>query len=175
MPRRVFYSFHYQNDYWRVQQIRNIGMIEGNAIAYANEWEEIQRKGDWAIKNWINNNLIGKSCLVVLIGSETANRKYVLYEIERAWNEGKGVCGVHIHNLKDRYGLSASKGSNPFLKFRYDNQFFIPFSCPILDPVPEFNFRTGESSYYNSIVNQLPTLIENAIRYRHGKGNISQM
>lgn len=26
--RRVFYSFHYENDVMRVQQIRNIGVLE---------------------------------------------------------------------------------------------------------------------------------------------------
>ena len=29
--RQVFYSFHYANDVMRVQQIRNIGMVEGNS------------------------------------------------------------------------------------------------------------------------------------------------
>lgn len=28
--RQVFYSFHFDNDVMRVQQVRNIGAIEGN-------------------------------------------------------------------------------------------------------------------------------------------------
>ena len=35
----VFYSFHFGNDVMRVQQIRNIGSIEGNAPTTPNEWE----------------------------------------------------------------------------------------------------------------------------------------
>ena len=31
MARRVFFSFHYQRDIWRVNQIRNIGEIVGTA------------------------------------------------------------------------------------------------------------------------------------------------
>ena len=30
MKRQVFYSFHYDNDAMRVQQVRNIGALEGN-------------------------------------------------------------------------------------------------------------------------------------------------
>ena len=45
MPKRqVFYSFHYKNDVMRVQQIRNIGVIEGNIPVSSNTWEEIERK-----------------------------------------------------------------------------------------------------------------------------------
>lgn len=39
--------------------------------------------------------------MVVLIGEDTAKRKWVKYEIKKAWNEGKGVLGIYIHNLKD--------------------------------------------------------------------------
>ena len=98
--RQIFYSFHYDNDVFRVQQIRNIGAIEGNKPVSANEWETIKRGGDAAIKRWIDDNMKYKSCLVVLIGSETANRPWVDYEIRKAWNDGKGVLGIYIHNLK---------------------------------------------------------------------------
>lgn len=33
MARRVFYSFHYVPDNWRVSQVRNIGAIEDNKPA----------------------------------------------------------------------------------------------------------------------------------------------
>jgi hypothetical protein len=49
-------------------------------------------------------NLNGRTCLVVLIGSLTARRKWVKYEIEQAWNAGPGVVGIYIHNLKDGKG-----------------------------------------------------------------------
>ena len=34
----VFYSFHFDNDVMRVQQIRNIGMIDGNEPVSKNDW-----------------------------------------------------------------------------------------------------------------------------------------
>lgn len=73
--RQVFYSFHYENDVFRVQQIRNIGALEDNEPVSPNEWESIKRRGEASIKEWIDDNLRYKSCVIVLIGEETANRK----------------------------------------------------------------------------------------------------
>ena len=84
MKRQVFYSFHYENDVMRVQQIRNIGAIEGNAPVSANEWEQVKRNGDSAIKRWIDQNMQNRSCVIVLIGESTASRQWVKYEIEKA-------------------------------------------------------------------------------------------
>lgn len=117
MARRVFFSFHYIPDNWRASQVRNIGAIEGNAPVSDNDWETITEGGDSAIKRWINAQMKGRSCAVVLIGSRTAGRKWINYEIEKAWNDGKGIVGIYIHNLKNRDGEQSSKGSNPFREF----------------------------------------------------------
>lgn len=87
----VFYSFHFDNDVMRVQQVRNIGVIEGNQPASPNDWEEIKRKGKAAVQNWIDENMKYKRCVIVLVGSETTNREWVRYEIEKAWNDGKAL------------------------------------------------------------------------------------
>ena len=39
-----------------------------------------------------------KTCVVVLIGAETADRPWVKHEIEEGWNDGKGVVGVYMSN-----------------------------------------------------------------------------
>jgi hypothetical protein len=57
--------------------------------------------------------LLGRSCVVVLIGSATNGRKWVKYEMEKAWADGKGVVGIHIHGLKDASGHQAQKGKTP--------------------------------------------------------------
>ena len=41
--RQIFYSFHFKNDVMRVQQIRNIGVIEGNEPVSKNNWEEYSK------------------------------------------------------------------------------------------------------------------------------------
>lgn len=112
--RQVFYSFHFDNDVMRVQQIRNIGALEENKPVAANEWEQVKRGGDAAIERWINDNMKYRSCVVVLVGSKTAERKWVQYEINKGWSERKGIVGINIHNLKcPRNGISM-QGANPF-------------------------------------------------------------
>jgi len=44
-----------------------MGVVEGNKPATDNDWEEITSGGDRAIKKWIDDQLYGKSCNVVLI------------------------------------------------------------------------------------------------------------
>ena len=92
MKRQVFYSFHFDNDVMRVWQIRKMGAIEGNEPVAPNNWEQIKRS-EYAVKKWIDDNMKYKSCVIVLVGSETASRKWVDYEIRKAWNEGKGLFG----------------------------------------------------------------------------------
>ena len=115
--RQVFYSFHYDNDVMRVQLVRNIGAVEGIAPASPNDWESIRQKGDSAIKTWIDNAMQNRSCIVVLIGSETASCKWVKYEIEKAWNEKKGLLGIYIHNLECPNTGKCKQGANPFDSF----------------------------------------------------------
>ena len=114
MKRRVFYSFHYKNDVLRVQQIRQMGVIDGDAPVSPNVWETVKRSGSMAIRNWIDENMKYKDCVVVLIGSETASREWVLYEIDKAWREKRGLIGIYIHNLKDPNTGTCIKGDNPF-------------------------------------------------------------
>ena len=112
--RRVFYSFHYVPDNWRAATVRNIGSIEGNRPATDNDWESVTRRGDAAIAQWITNQMHNRSCTVVLVGSNTANRKWINHEIIKTWNGRKGLVGIHIHGLKDSTGKISSRGANPF-------------------------------------------------------------
>src|SRR5947209_3168863 len=101
MARKVFFSFHYKPDNWRASQVRNMGLVEGNVPVSDNDWETVTRGGDNAIKKWIDDQLKGRSCAVVLVGANTAGRKWINYEITESWNSGKGLLGIHIHNLRD--------------------------------------------------------------------------
>lgn len=112
--RQVFYSFHYKPDAWRASQVRNIGVVEGNKPAPDNDWETITRSGDDAIKKWINEQMKYRSCTIVLVGKETANRKWINYEIIKSWNDGMGITGIYIHGLKNSQGYITEKGANPF-------------------------------------------------------------
>lgn len=114
MARHTFFSFHYKPDNSRAAQVRNMGVVEGNKPVSDNDWEKVTKKGDAAIKKWIADQLHGRSCTVVLVGSNTAGRKWVNHEIVTSWEDGMGVVGIHIHGLKNLDGETTAKGSNPF-------------------------------------------------------------
>jgi Thoeris protein ThsB, TIR-like domain len=102
MARRVFFSFHYQNDIWKVNIIRNSHIVEGSAAAGfqdASIWEAAKTQGDDAVHRLINRGLENTSVTCVLIGTFTAQRKYVDYEIEQSIKRGNGLLGIHINNI----------------------------------------------------------------------------
>jgi MTH538 TIR-like domain (DUF1863) len=115
MARRVFFSFNYE-DIFRVNVVRKAHIVEGCAAAGfqdASMWEEAKKKGDAAVKKLIDAGLSGTSVTVVLIGSHTATRKYVTYEIEKSIERGNGLLGVYIHNITGLDGKTISQGSAP--------------------------------------------------------------
>ena len=122
MARKVFFSFHYARDAWRVAQVRNCWLVraghETQPFLDGAAWESIKRQGDTAIKRWIDRQLAGTSVTVVLIGAATALRPYVQYEIAQSVNERKGLLGIRIHNLKDQNGAHDAMGANPFQFFQ---------------------------------------------------------
>lgn len=128
MARRVFFSFHFDRDAWRVGQVRNCNVVQSkydkNKFLDAAEWEQIKRKGEAAIKNWIDSQLEGTSVTIVLIGAQTSLRPWVDYEIEKSWKKGNGLLGVYIHNIKNQYGFTDFQGQNPFQKFTLNNNQF---------------------------------------------------
>lgn len=160
MVRRAFYSFHYQPDCSRAGQIRNMGVLEGNAPASDNDWEAVKKGGDAAIQKWIDGQLHGKSVAIVLIGSATAGRKWINYEIKAAWDAGKGVMGIYIHNLKDLDGNQASQGSNPFNGFTVGTTSMASIVKAYLPPYSDSKLA------YGHIKDNLSTWIEDAIAIR---------
>lgn len=160
MARKIFYSFHYKSDCSRAAQIRNMGIVDGNKPASDNDWEAVKKGGDDAIKKWINEQLSGKSCAVVLIGEKTAGRKWINYEIKKAWDEEKGVFGVYIHKLKDLDGNQSSKGNNPFENFNIGDE-------KLSSIIKAYNPPYSDSKEaYNYVKDNLAKWIEEAIEIR---------
>ena len=162
MARRAFYSFHYTPDNWRAAQVRNIGSIEGNRPATDNDWETVKKGGESAIKRWIAEQMKNRSCTVVLVGSNTAKRKWITYEIIKSWNDNMGVVGIHIHGLKDADGNTSSKGANPFTGITLGN------SETRLSSVVKCYNPAGRTSRerYDWITEHLANAVEEAIRIR---------
>lgn len=117
MARRVFFSFHYSRDISRVSIVRNANVIDkpqGQQILDHADWEAVKRRGPAAVRNWIDDQLVGASVTVVLIGQETASRPWVKYEVEKSYRDGKGLLGVRIHCIRNFQGNVDSPGPNPF-------------------------------------------------------------
>lgn len=117
--RRVFFSFHYQNDIWRVNQVRNSwryqheGQREAEGFFDGSIWERSKRTSDDSLKTLIREGMKNTSVTCVLAGSETYARRWVRYEIARSIVKGNGLLVVRIHNMKNQAGYVAQAGPNP--------------------------------------------------------------
>jgi len=163
MARRVFYSFHYIPDNWRASQVRQMGAIEGDAPVSDNDWEKVPKGGEAAIKKWINDQMAGRACVVVLAGTNTAGRKWIDYEIKKAWDDGKAVLAIHIHNLKNSQEQQAAKGSNPLSSVTVGKN-NVALSTIAKSYDPPFSTSTN---VYSHIKTNLATWVEDAIKIRN--------
>lgn len=166
--RRVFYSFHYKPDVVRASQVRQIGAIEGNKSATDNEWEKIitsgktQEERDAAIKNWIAAQMENRTCTIVLVGQDTANRKWINHEIVKSWDDGMGVVGIRIHGLKNFDGEISTQGDNPFDYITHG-----PTKKKLSSIVKCYNpAGTNSKERYAWIEKHLANAIEEAIKIR---------
>jgi len=160
MGRKIFFSFHYKPDNSRASLVRNIGKLEGNSPVSDNDWETVTRGGDAAIKKWIDSQMYGRSCVVVLVGAKTAGRKWINYEIKKAWDDGKGLVGIHVNKLKDFNGETANKGANPFAGFSVGG---VPLTQLVKCHTP---FGATSKAAYRDISDNIETWIEDAIAAR---------
>ena len=162
MARKCFYSFHFQPDNWRASKIRNIGAIEGNQPVSDHDWESIKKGGDDGIKKWIAGQMSGKTCAIVLVGANTAGRKWINHEIIRAWDDGLGVVGIRVHGITDVNDLTAPMGGNPFDYIGYGStgkKLSSIVKC--YDPV-----GTTSKERYAWISQHLANAVEEAIKIR---------
>jgi antiphage defense system Thoeris ThsB-like protein len=127
MARRVFFSFHFENDIWRVNQVRNANVVAGADQAGFfdhSEYAEAEKKSLTVIDRMIRERLAGTTVTIVLIGTQTAQRPWVQREIELSLAQKNGLLGIHIHHLKNRRGESSwFRGPAPTVPWS------VPFPC----------------------------------------------
>ena len=120
MTRRVFFSFHYERDVRRIQQVRNSWVVRerGSAPPFYDkaEFEDAKRRSG-GIKNWIEEQLNGCSVTAVLFGRETYEREWVQYEIKRSHERRMGILAIDIHNVRDPLTGTDLPGRNPLEKW----------------------------------------------------------
>jgi len=152
----VYFSFHYDRDCRRVQQVLQMGQLEGQPLLNAQDWESVKAKGKAAIEKWIEEQMRYKEALVVLVGKETADRPWVRYEIIKAWNDRRKIVGVRIHNLKDPVTGTDYPGPDPFARIKFkDSTSTMAKYVTVHDP--------GQDAY-NGIKANLKTWVANAYK-----------
>lgn len=118
MARRTFFSFHYEPDVWRAWNVRNSwvafpGDQQGVGFFDNSVFEASKKESADALKTFLRKGLENTSVTCVLAGQDTWTRRWVRYEIARSILKGNGLLTVHIHGVKNRYGLYGAKGANP--------------------------------------------------------------
>jgi hypothetical protein len=140
MARKTFFSFHYERDAWRAANVRNSGVLSSDdeyGFIDAADWEKIEREGDAAIKRWIQDQLKNTTVTVVLIGTETASREWVRYEIRESWKRGNAIVGVRIHGIKDPDSKTDNFGVNPLDVVKFEGGTTLSTVCKTYDWVAD--------------------------------------
>jgi MTH538 TIR-like domain (DUF1863) len=123
VSRNVFFSFSYADVInFRVNVVRNSWLMNNSNTSFVDGsiWENAKLKGDSVIKNLIYEGLMRTSVTAVLIGENTANRRWVNYEIIKSFDRGNGIFGVHINRIRSKSGYISSRGLNPLDRLGFE-------------------------------------------------------
>lgn len=143
MARQSFFSFRYKKDNWRASIVRNSWVTQDRTAAGffdTADWEEVKKKSDSAIETWIDGQLKGTSVTVVLIGSDTAGKKWINYEITASHKKGNGMLGIYVHNIKDSNSNTTTKGRNPFDDYKFEKAGTV-VTYPVYDWVADDGYK----------------------------------
>ena len=117
MARKTFFSFHYKPDVQRAQVVRRSHFFKdhGDAGFYdASAFEKTKNDDPAALKRFLIKEIQGTSVICVLIGAQTASRRWVRFEILQALCDARGLVGVSIHSIANFSGETTAAGDNPF-------------------------------------------------------------
>ena len=144
-------------DSFRASKIRNMKNFEQPIVFAEEDWSTIANQSETEIQNWIDQQLKQSDCLVVLIGEETAKKKWINYSIKRAYELNKGVVGIFVHRLLDEAGDPSERGEDPFHYVDLNSIKFSRF-------VQRFESdHVTERYVYHDIRRNITQLIENAL------------
>lgn len=133
MPRRTFFSFHYEPDVWRAWNVRNSWVVrdsgqDDRGFFDSSVFEASKRESDEALKRFLREGLENTSVTCVLAGTDTWRRRWVRYEIACSVVKGNGLLTVFIEGIRnDRQELCA-KGADPLAQmglYRTDRGIFL--------------------------------------------------
>lgn len=160
MPRYSFFSFCYEDvKNFKVNIVRKSWVLKNGDDTFIDGsiWEKEKSKGAIVIKNLIEEGLKKTSVTTVLIGDETANRRWVKYEIIKSFERGNGIVGIHINRIRGRDQSITSRGLNPLDRLAFQisedgkrirfyelrNRKWVVFS-----DLPEINNKKSNTLYF---------------------------
>jgi hypothetical protein len=117
MARRVFFSFHYARDVVRANIVKNSWVTQDREDAGffdSSVFESKKRTSDDALRRFLDDGFFNTTVTCVLIGADTAWRRWVRYEIFRSVIRGNALLGVSIHNIPNFQRQTDQPGWNPF-------------------------------------------------------------
>lgn len=117
LARNVYFSFDYNRDVHRVNQIRNMSGIQARSAAGftdATFWNDALKKGDSHIAQIIQEGLKNTVATIVCIGATTAQNKYVEYEINQSLKRGNAIIAITIHHLPNDQMKPDTHGAKPY-------------------------------------------------------------
>jgi hypothetical protein len=121
MARRTFFSFHYKPDVTRAWVVRNswvtkLAQVERDDVGFfdSSVFEDAQRESDEVLKRFLREGLKNTTVTCVLVGNETALRRWVRYEIFQSFVRGNGLLAIRVHSIPGFNKLASAAGFNPF-------------------------------------------------------------
>lgn len=162
MARYTFFSFCYEDvKNFRVNVVRNSWIANNMKDTFVDGsiWEKEKSRGSTVIKNLIEDGLNKTSVTTVLIGTETAERRWVKYEIVKSFERGNGLIGIHINKIRSKDKQISARGLNPFdrLGFHVSEDgkkihFYelVNHKWQLFSDLPEINNKKSNSIYFGN-------------------------
>ncbi len=160
MPRYAFFSFAYEDvRNFKANVVRRSWFLNHSANTFIDGsiWETEITKSPSEIKALIEDGLYQTSVTAVLIGDNTASRRWVKYEIVKSFERGNGILGIHINRIRDKFQNISSKGLNPLDRLGFkisENGKKINFfellngRWIVYKDLPEINNRKSNTLYF---------------------------
>lgn len=145
--RKIFPSYDWDEDVWRVNQIINLPNIVGkeNIGFIKNVPNEEIKRGDRAVEQWINEHMDGCSCLIVFCGEKTAYSKWVLYEIKLADRLGLGRFIINLKGMLNQKNEECQFCHDPYM---VNNLYVDPTKYPNTYTIRQYDWIADEGIYH---------------------------
>jgi hypothetical protein len=122
LARYIFFSFSYEDvTNFKVNVVRNSWLLNNREDTFIDGsiWETQRTKNPNAIKELIEDGMHRTSVTAILIGENTANRRWINYELVKSFERGNGILAININRIRDKYQAISAKGHNPLNRLSF--------------------------------------------------------